>query len=88
MATRSVTQSQPPGGPNGGNAPTAPPPGVFLTEEEWSEVTSCASALFAALKCFEEYQDEAWELVVSIQQRFQRALSPIGERLSDQQHGE
>ncbi len=61
-------------------------PPVVLSQEEWGEIADCASALFAALKCFEEHRDEAWDLVVSVQQRLQRAPSPIGERLSAQAH--
>lgn len=84
MAIRSVPQSSP-SSPPGGTPPT--PPGVFLSLEEWQEVSDCTSALFAALKCFERQGDEAWELVISVQQRFQRALAPINERLSDEMHG-
>ena len=62
-------------------------PEIVLSAEEWGEISDCSSALFAALKCFDDHNDEAWELVVSVQQRFQRALTPINERLSDQVHG-
>ena len=59
---------------------------VVLSAEEWEEVSDCASALFAALQCFDHHGDQAWELVISVQQRFQRALAPINERLSDELH--
>ncbi len=65
--------------------PESPP--VVLSPEEWGEISDCCSALFASLKCFEEHRDEAWEIVVAVQHRFQRALAPINERLSDQVHG-
>ena len=61
-------------------------PQIVLSAEECGEISDCSSALFAALKCFDEHHDEAWEIVVSVQQRFQRALAPVNERLSDQAH--
>ncbi len=84
MAGKIVPQSDPP--PINGNPPK-PPQSVWLAVEEWQEISDCASALFAALKCFEERKDEVWDLVVAVQQRFQRALQPIDERLSDELHG-
>lgn len=66
------------------NPTSNPTSGVWLAEQEWREISDCASALFAALKCYDEHHDQAWDLVISVQQRFERALSPINERLSDQ----
>ena len=67
--------------------PSPQPTEVCLTIEEWQEISDCSTAFFAALKCYEHHGDEAWELVVSVHQRFQRAFAPINERLSDELHG-
>ncbi len=63
-------------------------PLVVLSSAEWSEISNCASALFAALECFQSHPDEAWDLVISVQQRLQRAMAPVEERLSDEVHGD
>ena len=63
-------------------------PLFVLSPEEWSEISNCASALFAALECFQSHPHEAWDLVISVQQRLQRAMAPVEERLSDQIHGD
>ena len=82
MPEKSVPQSDP-SSPHNGNPP---PAGILLSSQEWQEISDCTTALFAALKCFEEHRDEAWDLVVSVQQRLQRAIAPVGERLSNALH--
>lgn len=81
MAENSLTQPQQPDSPQESS-------GVRLSKAEWDEISNCSSALFAALRCFEQHNDEAWEIVIAVQQRFQRAVAPVEERLTDEYYAQ